>query len=163
MRRICYSSAGPIAISKTPYSQLAQHAQAVLEGRWNGTPWRWEQSEAAQLFSHLHNYVGDLKEKARHEAQEQLAYTAKSVARAFMASPDAKRELMPHGLTAQEGALVLAIHCAATIAKHMKALELPDDGWVPSWAECVETLSATKALVMQAALPTAKRQRRASN
>lgn len=70
-----------------------------------------------------------------------------------MAPPDAERELMPHGLTAHEGALVLAIHCAATIAKHMEAVGLPEDECAPQWAECVETLEATLELVKWVAIP----------
>lgn len=153
LRRMVTGGGGTFEFDTAPDTQLAQHAQAVLEGRWHGKPWRWDQEQAAQLFAHLRAFTDDLRGQARNDAQALLTDNADFVARAFMAPPDAERELMPHGPTAHEGALMLAIHCTTNIAKAMEARGKPAGGGITSWAECVETLDAALALVKQAAMP----------
>lgn len=153
LRRVVADGRGSYSFDTAPDTQLARHAQAVLEGRWRGTPWRWDLDQAAQLFAFLQVFVGDLRGQARTDAQALLTDNADFVARAFMAPPDAERELMPHGPTAHEGALMLAMHCTATIARAMDTNGRPAEGGVTSWAECVETLDAALALVKQAAMP----------
>lgn len=85
-----------------------------------------------------------------------LTDNAKFVARAFMAPPDAEQVFMALGATAHEGALMLAIHCAATIAKTMESKRLAAEAGITSWSECVKTLDAALALVKQAEMPTAE-------
>lgn len=154
LRRVVADGRSSYSFDTAPDTQLARHAQAVLEGRWRGTPWRWDLDQAAQLFAFLQVVVGDLRGQARTDAHTLLNDNADFVARAFMAPPDAELELMPHGPTAHEAALMLAIHCTVTIAKAMAANGLSAEGGISSWAECVETLDAAVALVKQAAMPT---------
>ncbi|MBA4264321.1 MAG: hypothetical protein C0453_04505 [Comamonadaceae bacterium] len=131
---------------------LAQHAQEVLEARWNGEPWRWEQERAAHLFMLLRTFTQDLRGQERDKVQTMLIESADYVARALMVAPAAERMLMPHGPTTHEMALMRVIQCATAVLGPVEATELHAGSSHNSLDGCLETLEAALAMVRKVAM-----------